>query len=91
MTNNVINRIAADLDRHFDQSDIDKPTHGYEWEQKFGELIIQECMDVLRQEWYKENNTVPEDNPRAVAIHVGTKSGLIRASNAVAKHFGTQQ
>ncbi len=60
-------------------------------QKKFAELIIQECMNVLRQEWYVENNKEPDNDPRSIAIHVGTKSGLIRASNAVAKHFGIEK
>lgn len=57
---------------------------------KFAELIVKECMDVLRQAWYDENAKKVDDDPRSVAIQVGMKSGLIQASNVVAKHFGVR-
>ena len=59
----------------------------FDW-REFARLVVQDSMNAIRQEWYNENNKEPEDNPRSVAIHVGTKGGLNRALNAVAKHFG---
>lgn len=62
-----------------------------QWFDKFAELLVRECMDVVRQEWYDENNKEPVNDARSIAIHVGTKSGLLRATNAVAKHFGVER
>lgn len=59
--------------------------------EKFAELIVKECMDALRQAWYDENAKTVDDDPRSVAIQVGMKSGLVKASNVVAKHFGVKQ
>ena len=52
---------------------------------------IKECINVLRQEWYNENNTVIDDkNLREVNIHYGHKKGLIQAINKIEKLFGVK-
>jgi hypothetical protein len=58
--------------------------------EKFAELIVKECTDELRQEWYDLNNTESEllGDARAVAILVGQKNGLLKAISRVKKHFG---
>lgn len=55
------------------------------------ELVIKECIDVLRQEWYNENNKVIDnENLREVNIHYGHKRGLIQAINNISQHFGVK-
>lgn len=51
--------------------------------EKFAELIVQECTNVLRKEWFDENNKVSEEGPREVAMRVGRKNALIAAINKV--------
>jgi hypothetical protein len=51
---------------------------------------IKECKNVIRREWYDENNTEPEQDARSIAIHVGKKTGINSVLNAVSKHFGEQ-
>lgn len=59
--------------------------------EKFAELIVGECMDIIRQEWFKENNSeVDRQDTRSVAIHVGKKLGIDASLNAVTKHFGVE-
>ena len=56
------------------------------WEHKleqFAELIVQECTNVLRKEWFDENNKVSEEGPREVAMQVGRKNALLAAINKV--------
>lgn len=43
---------------------------------------IDQCIDALRKEWYRVNNTPDTStDPRDIGIRVGTKSGLITAMN----------
>lgn len=52
--------------------------------QKFVDLLHREYVNVLRQAWYDENaKDTSNMSPREVAIHVGVKSGLIKALNRI--------
>lgn len=59
--------------------------------QKFAELIIKDCINIIRQEWFSENNTIPEQDARSIAIHVGKKLGIDSALNAVTNHFRVEE
>lgn len=64
----------------------------WEWEDKLAELIVKECVNVLRQEWYNENNKVIDDkNLREVNVNYGHKKGLIQAINNMSEHFGVEE
>jgi len=57
----------------------------------FASLIVQECKNIVNQEYYAENSK--EQNPqdtRSVAIHVGRKSGMITCLNAIQQHMVSQ-
>jgi hypothetical protein len=60
---------------------------------RFGDLVVKECIDELRQEWYDLNNIESEvlADARAVAILVGQKNGLLKAISRVKKHFGVEE
>ena len=59
--------------------------------EKFTELIVQDCKNIIRQEWFKENNSeVDRQDTRSIAIHVGKKLGIDASLNAVTKHFGVE-
>ena len=58
--------------------------------EKFAELIVKECTNVLRKEWFDENNKVSEEGPREVAMRVGRKNALLAAIDKVKKHFGVE-
>ena len=61
------------------------------WREKFAELIVQDCKNIIRQEWFKENNSeVDRQDTRSIAIHVGKKLGIDASLNAVTKHFGVE-
>ena len=54
--------------------------------EKFAELIVQECMNTVRQAWYDENAKSTEGmDSRSIGIHVGVKSGLTTALNLIGK------
>jgi len=59
----------------------------------FGELIVRECIDQLRQEWYDLNNTESDTlgDARAVAILVGQKNGVLKTIARVKRHFGVEE
>ena len=58
--------------------------------EKFAELIVRDCINVIRQEWFNENNTVPDQDARSIAIHLGAKLGIESALHAVTKQFGVE-
>ena len=61
------------------------------YNEKFAELIVQDCKNIIRQEWFKENNSeVDRQDTRSIAIHVGKKLGIDASLNAVTKHFGVE-
>ena len=50
----------------------------------FAALVVAECRKQIQRKWYDENNKDTEgEDDRGVAIHVGVKSGLIMAINAL--------
>jgi hypothetical protein len=55
------------------------------------DIVIKEAIDACRQEWYRVNNELAvEDDPRSVAIRVGTKAGLIMAMGSINKRLGIE-
>jgi hypothetical protein len=75
---------------HFYQADDNYFTAAQE---EFARLIVRECVDQLRQEWYDLNNT-ESDTPgdaRAVAILVGQKNGVLKTIARVKRHFGVEE
>lgn len=60
------------------------------FQEKFAELIVRDCTNVIRQEWFKENNAEYEKDSRSIAIHAGKKLGLDSALDAVTNHFGVE-
>ena len=57
--------------------------------EKFAELIVQEHIDLLKQEWYALNNepAVPGESPRDVGFRVGRKTEIINLIEKIKKHF----
>lgn len=54
--------------------------------QEFADLIIQECLDQCRKEWYTLNNTnTQETDPRLLGIQIGQKSGVLKCINKIAE------
>ena len=57
---------------------------------KFAELIVQECVNQCRQEWYDLNNAAPKENEtsRDISIRVGQKNGVLKTISRIKEHFG---
>jgi hypothetical protein len=57
---------------------------------KFAELVVAECLNACRREWYALNNVDPVDGetPRDIGIRVGQKNGTLKCINSIATHFG---
>lgn len=60
--------------------------------EKFYDLIVQEHVNLLRQEWYDLNNAkIPDDETnRDVGYRAGRKAEVIALMGKVEKHFGTE-
>lgn len=54
--------------------------------------MIQKHIDILRKEWYRLNNMSTKDmDARQLAIHIGQKSGIIKAMHLLNLHAGAEQ
>jgi hypothetical protein len=60
--------------------------------EKFYDLIFQEHINLLRQEWYDLNNAKTSDSEtlRDIGYRVGRKAEVIALMDKIKKHFGTE-
>lgn len=60
--------------------------------EKFAELIIQDAINMMRQEWYTLNNLpkVENESPRDVGLRVGRKGEIISLMEKIKQHFGVE-
>lgn len=65
---------------------------GVEHADKFAELIVEDTLKLLKQEWYDLNNIplVEGENTRDVGIRVGRKSEIIVLLDKIRTHFGVE-
>ena len=81
---------------------LKKQAHEYaidqEWyidffEQRFAELIIEDLLTLLQQEWYDLNNLapVPDESPRDIGLRVGKKGEIIVLMEKIKQHFGVEE
>jgi len=56
---------------------------------KFAELLIEESLKVMQQEWYDLNNApaVENESSRDVGLRVGQKSEVIMLMAKIRNHF----
>ena len=54
---------------------------------EFADLVIQDSINSIRNEWYKINDQPYESDPRSIGIQIGTKAGLTTAMNTIRKNF----
>ena len=61
-----------------------------EFLEKFAQLIVQENIKILQNEWYELNNqSNPEiESPRDVGLRVGRKTEIVALIDKVKKHWG---
>lgn len=88
--NERIEKLALQATRH-------SPDGFYTYTQidaeKFAELIVEDTINIMKQEWYDRNNSpeVEGETPRDIGLRVGTKSQTIRLMHMVQKHFGFEE
>ena len=60
---------------------------------KFAELIVEEHINLLKQEWYALNNApeVENETPRDIGIRLGRKGEIISLIGKIKKHFGVEK
>ena len=60
--------------------------------EKFAELIVEDAVSILRQEWYDLNDAprVEGETPRDIGLRVGAKSQTIRLMHKIKEHFGVE-
>lgn len=60
-----------------------------EFLEKFAQLIVQENIKVLQNEWYELNNqSNPEiESPRDVGLRVGRKTEIVHLIEKIRTHF----
>lgn len=91
--NKLINELAAkakaEFNEHYDYCRRTDTAVSFTVEEKFANLIVRECIDILRQEWYTLNNApkVEGETPRDVGIRVGQKSELIKMIHVIKQKF----
>jgi hypothetical protein len=62
------------------------------FEEKFALLIVEDAVNIMKQEWYGWNNApkVENETPRDIGMRVGAKSQTIRLIHLIKKHFGVK-
>jgi hypothetical protein len=63
------------------------------FEEKFAELIVQECIGLIRQEWVELNSLwrAEDESTRDTGIRVGKKLQCITLINVISDHFGVDK
>jgi hypothetical protein len=83
--NERIRELAEQCHHQYSEHNIDL--------EKFAEMIVQDTINILKQEWYDLNNAPKEEKetPRGIGLRVGAKSQTIRLIHKIQKHFGLEQ
>lgn len=63
------------------------------FEEKFAELIVQECIGLIRQEWFELNDHIrsEDESSRDTGIRVGKKLQCVKLINVISNYFGVNQ
>lgn len=77
--NERICKIAQETDAWCDQRYLGEDSYDIEWETKFGELIVQECIDCAK--WVGRMNTTAVEP-------VNTAHAIVKR---IEKHFGGEE
>jgi hypothetical protein len=86
-------QILALADRAYDEYETDTVKYASNIPDgfclKFAELLLNEHVNILRQEWYDLNNApeVEGETPRDIGIRVGRKSEVNVLICKIKKHF----
>ena len=93
--NERIQQLAMQTDIWCDQNVAQgSPMYNNQWEQKFAELIVRECVRECKQEWYDTNNDPElnaETDTRMIGIKIGIKQGSLKCISRIKEHFGVEE
>ena len=59
--------------------------------QAFAELIVKDVTNILRQEWFNENNDKEETDKRETAIRLGKKLAYMKSVDLITERFGVEE
>ena len=60
--------------------------------EQFAKLIVQDCVQVCKKEWYTLNNTESIiQNQKINTIRFGQKNGVLQCINSINAHFGVEK
>jgi hypothetical protein len=84
--NNKFKEIAREATEWCEKNAVGTPV-AWEWEEKFAELIIKECISKALEERVDEELIVVESNGTDKAYFRGNNGGIIDAVCAIKLHF----
>ena len=63
------------------------------FEEKFAELIVQECIGLIRQEWFELNDHIrsEDESSRDTGIRAGKTLQSVKLINVISNYFGVNQ
>lgn len=60
------------------------------YSKKFAELIVKDVTNLLRQEWFNENNDKEETDKREIAIRLGKKLAYMKSVDLITERYGVE-
>jgi|688.fasta_scaffold1994125_2 hypothetical protein len=79
--NERICKIAQETDAWCDQRYLGEDSYNIEWETKFAELIVQECIELCAKE-----------HAHSIHTHAGPwNTAIKRCKESIATHFGVEE
>ena len=86
--NERILKIAQETDAWCDQRYLGEDSYDIEWEKKFAELIVRECLEELR---YTVLDTQELRRDRSTDYQVGWGDGMFDAGETIKNIFGVEE
>jgi hypothetical protein len=76
-------KLRAGVDDNPDQEGLDL----------YAQLLIEQCITLLKDEWYTQNNqpAVDGESLRDIGFRVGRKTELIAMMHKINHHFGVEE
>lgn len=62
----------------------------WEYHEKFAKLIVRDVTNLLRQEWFNENNDKEETDKREIAIRLGKKLAYMKSVDLITERYGVE-
>jgi hypothetical protein len=61
------------------------------FEQKFAELIVEECISQARTQMHNDDEIASEEDPLMLKLSLASNFGVESAVEAIQKHFGVEE